>query len=246
MNGDRRQKIVNAGVDSPLCIPNPVVKMDEIRHLYCKHYPSCLHLHARLVKRFFSCAGCRQYKPLQLDPEDVVDEIFNVAAFMRALFLGVEEEESEMEKGTEGAVYVKVPLEIIRSFQHALFLFAENAQAVINLGNRMAQIGDDLKQRITAGERMNPSNELRGLRGEADLESIEQRISDLEAKVEDIEMILAGLLPSCWRRSGRLISRLRSLVGGAFYGTRINDQSWLNSRASKSMREKTCRPLITD
>jgi septation ring formation regulator EzrA len=40
---------------------------------------------------------------------------------------------------------------------------------------------------------MTLSNELRTLRGEADLESIERRLSDLESKVEDIEAVLSSL-----------------------------------------------------
>jgi len=128
-------------------------EMDELRYLYCKHYPGCLHLHARLDKQWFSCGGCRQYKPLYLDPEDIIEEALNVGEFLHALFFGLpEEEEWTLTQDTKGTVYVKVPLDLIRSFQNALFLFAGNAQAMINIGNQLIQLGDDLKQRITAGE----------------------------------------------------------------------------------------------
>jgi len=127
--------------------------LDEVRYLYCKHYPGCLHLHARLNKQWFSCGGCRQYKPLYLDPEDIIEEALNVGEFLHALFFGLpEEEERTLTHDTDDTVYVKVPLDLIRSFQNALFLFAGNAQVMINIGNQLSQLGDDLGSRISARE----------------------------------------------------------------------------------------------
>ena len=58
---------------------------------------------------------------------------------------------------------------------------------------------------------MTLSNELRTLRGEADLESIERRLSDLESKVEDIEAVLSVLcVPR--KKPGVLNSWFRALV----------------------------------
>ena len=59
---------------------------------------------------------------------------------------------------------------------------------------------------------MTPSNELRSLRDETDLESIEQRLSDLESKVEDIEAILMAALPHPCRRSGSIVLWFRRLA----------------------------------
>jgi hypothetical protein len=57
-------------------------------------------------------------------------------------------------------------------------------------------------------------NALQKMRPQAagDSESLKARVEDLENKVEDMEMILAGLLPLPRRRSGSLVSWLRTLV----------------------------------
>jgi hypothetical protein len=50
------------------------------------------------------------------------------------------------------------------------------------------------------------------LRSVQDETTILQRLEDLESKVEDMEMILAGLLPLPQRRSGSIVLWFRRLV----------------------------------
>jgi hypothetical protein len=127
--------------------------MDELqRNLWCVHYPFCLDVHVRYCKRKFTCLRCKRYKPIHLEAEEVIEDALNCAQFLHALFFGKLSEEGEVEKDTEGLDYVRIPLNLIRSFQNALFLFAGNAQALINIGNQMSKLGDDLKSRIPEGE----------------------------------------------------------------------------------------------
>ena len=58
---------------------------------------------------------------------------------------------------------------------------------------------------------MNASNELRTLRGEADLESIEQRLSDLEDRLQNVEDVLASLCDAP-TKAGLFSSWLRSAL----------------------------------
>ena len=58
---------------------------------------------------------------------------------------------------------------------------------------------------------MNASNELRSLRGEADLESIEQRLSDLEDRLQNVEDVLASLCDAP-RKSAPFSSWLRTAL----------------------------------
>ena len=116
--------------------------------MWCVHYPSCLSVHVRCGKGRFDCSRCVRYRPIHLEAEEVIEDALNCAEFLNALFFGKLPEEGEVEKADQD--YVKIPLDLIRSFQNVLFLFAGNAQAMINIGNRISQLGDDLKYRISA------------------------------------------------------------------------------------------------
>ena len=126
--------------------------MDQVRNLFCVHYPMCLDMHVRCSKRKFTCAGCQRYKPIHLEAEEVIEDALNCAEFLNALFFRDLSEEWEMAKDTQSQEFVRVPLDLIRSFQNALFLFVGNAQAIINIGNQLAQLGDNLGNRISARE----------------------------------------------------------------------------------------------
>ena len=123
---------------------------EVVRHLWCAYYPACLSVHVRCGKGRFDCSRCVRYRPLHLEVEEVIEDALNCAEFLNALFFGKLPEEGEMEKVDQD--YVKVPLELIRSFQNVLFLFAGNAQAMLNIGKKISQLGDDLKSRIPEGE----------------------------------------------------------------------------------------------
>ena len=123
--------------------------MDELRYLYCKHYPGCLHLHARLDKQWFSCAGCRQYKPLYLDPEDIIEEALNVGEFLHALFFGLPEEEEMLKKLQEPSEFVSVPVDLLRGLIHSLYKGMESFQSSYNLA---AKLNEVLKHREKHGQ----------------------------------------------------------------------------------------------
>ena len=127
--------------------------MDQVRNLFCVHYPMCLDMHVRCGKRRFTCIRCARYRPIHLEAEEAIEDALNCAELLHALFFGLpEEEEWTLTQDIKGTVYVRVPLDLIRSFQNALFLFAGNAQVMINIGNQLSQLGDDLGSRISARE----------------------------------------------------------------------------------------------
>jgi hypothetical protein len=110
-----------------------------------------LNVHIRHHKRRFDCSRCARYRPIHLEAEEAVEEGIRCGEFLHALFFGLPEE-WEMEEDTSGTVYVKVPLDLIQRFQRALFVFVGNTKSLIDAGNRLAQLGDDLKCRIAAKE----------------------------------------------------------------------------------------------
>ena len=140
-----------AGLGKALCILRLGREMGEPqRNVFCAWYPLCLNVHIKHHKRRFDCSRCARYRPIHLEAEEVIEDALNCAHFLHELFFGDYSEEWEMEKVDQD--YVKVPLELIRSFQNVLFLFAGNAQAMLNIGKKISQLGDDLKSRISAGE----------------------------------------------------------------------------------------------
>jgi hypothetical protein len=126
-------------------------EMDEPeRNVFYAWYPLCLNGHIRHNKPRFDCSRCARYRHLHLQPEEIFEDAPNCSQFLHELFFGNYSEEWELKQVRQGTVYVRVPLSLIQSFQNALFIFAAPTKALINIGNRIAQIADDLKCRIAA------------------------------------------------------------------------------------------------
>ena len=121
--------------------------MDQVRNFYCRHYPGCLALHARLGKYKFSCAACQRYKPIHLETEDIVEEGVRCGELLNALFFGVDCQETKargkVKRSFSDDELVAVPARLLRglvsSFSHGMYSFGRTSILIKKLDEILKQ-----------------------------------------------------------------------------------------------------------
>ena len=122
--------------------------------MYCKFYPQCLALFARLGKYRFSCVSCRRYSPLFVEPEDTAEDRVACLKFLHELFFGVDPypRGDGMRRKIPEQEMVTVPAHLVKGFIYSLNQGVEYLQASLNIAGKLNDIlkkGDQNGQRPT-------------------------------------------------------------------------------------------------
>ena len=121
--------------------------MDQVRNLFCVHYPMCLDMHLRCSKRKFTCAGCQRYKPIHLETEDIVEDGVRCGELLNALFFGVDCQETKargkVKRSFSDDELVAVPARLLRglvsSFSNGMYSFGGTSILIKKLDEILKQ-----------------------------------------------------------------------------------------------------------